>query len=92
MADPVSWLLIEPGWKVVDREGGSLGDVTQVVGDGVAGIFSGLVVAAGLMPSGDTFVPAELVAEMVEGEISLSIGADEFERLEAHEPGTTPPE
>lgn len=63
--DPVSWLLIEPGWKVVDAQGEKVGKVDEVLGDGQSGIFHGLVV------DGDE-VLAERVAEIREGEISLS--------------------
>ena len=31
------------------------------------------------------FVPAELVSEIVDGEVRLSIGKDEFERLDEYE-------
>ena len=33
MSDPVSWLLVEPGWKVVASEGSEVGKVDEVVGD-----------------------------------------------------------
>ena len=33
MADPVSWLLIEPGWHVVDASGKDIGKVDEVLGD-----------------------------------------------------------
>jgi hypothetical protein len=33
VSDPVSWLVIEPGWEVVDANGEHLGRVEEVVGD-----------------------------------------------------------
>ena len=33
MADPVSWLLIEPGWEVVDANGERIGKVDEVLGE-----------------------------------------------------------
>ena len=63
--DPVSWLLIEPGWTVYDPAGKKIGRVDEVLGDGQSGIFHGLVV------DGDE-VLAERVAEIREGEIHLS--------------------
>ena len=33
MGDPVSWFVIEPGWKVVDSGGEEVGSVDEVVGD-----------------------------------------------------------
>jgi sporulation protein YlmC with PRC-barrel domain len=62
--DPVSWLLVEPGWKVVDADGKKVGSVDEVLGDQQTGIFHGLVV------SGDE-VLAERIAEIREGEIRL---------------------
>jgi hypothetical protein len=64
MADPVSWLLIEPGWEVVDARGKRVGKVDEVLGEREADIWDGLTV------SGD-YVPAEQVAEIVEGRITL---------------------
>ena len=84
MAEPVSWFLIEKHWKVVGADGEEIGNVEDVVGDSSADIFSGLTVGTGLLHKG-RLVPAELVAEIVEGEVRLSIGKDEFERLDEYE-------
>jgi hypothetical protein len=40
MADPVSWFVIEPGWKVVDADGEQVGTVDEVVGDSGDDIFN----------------------------------------------------
>ena len=45
MADPVSWLLIEPGWKVRAADGSEVGEVDEVVGDSNVDIFDGLAIA-----------------------------------------------
>ena len=84
MADPVSWFLIERGWSVEGSDGNELGKLEEVLGDSSHDIFDGLTVSGGLL-SKPRYVPAELVAEIVEGSIRLSIGKDEFERLDAHE-------
>jgi hypothetical protein len=65
MADPVSWLMIEPGWEVVDADGNRVGKVDEVLGDGEADIWDGLTV------SGE-YVAAEDVAQIVEGRITLN--------------------
>jgi hypothetical protein len=65
MADPVSWLLIERGWDVVDAGGERVGRVDEVRGDEGADIFDGLVV------SGE-YVPAERVASIVDGRVTLA--------------------
>jgi hypothetical protein len=64
MADPVSWLMIEHGWEVVDANGKRVGKVDEVLGDTEADIWDGLTV------SGE-YVPAEDVAEIVDGRITL---------------------
>ena len=43
--EPVSWIVIEPGWKVVGRDGEELGRVDEVIGDSNADIFNGLAVS-----------------------------------------------
>ncbi len=63
--DPVSWLLIEPGWPVYDPEGKKVGRVDEVLGDGQSGIFHGLMVG------GDEIL-SERVTDIREGEIHLS--------------------
>ena len=65
MADPVSWLLIEPGWEVVDANGKRIGKVKEVLGEREADIWDGLSVSG-------RYVPAEQVAEIVEGRITLA--------------------
>jgi hypothetical protein len=86
MAEPVSWFVIEKHWNVVGADGEEIGKVEEVIGDSSHDIFNGLTVGAGLLHR-PRYVPAELVAEIVEGEVRLSIGKDEFERLaEYHEP------
>lgn len=84
MADPVSWFVIEQGWRVVGNDGSELGTVEETVGDSARDIFDGLTVGTGLL-SKPRYVPAELVVEIVEGTITLSVGKDRFEHLEGHE-------
>ena len=84
MADPVSWFVIERGWKVVGSDGSKLGTIEETVGDSGRDIFDGLTVGTGLL-SKPRYVPAELVDEIVEGCVRLSIAGDEFERLDAYQ-------
>jgi hypothetical protein len=79
-ADPVSWLVVEHGWKVVAADGSSVGTVQEVIGDTGKDIFNGLSVSPGLLKR-PKYVPAEHVAEIAEGEVRLGITEDEFERL-----------
>ncbi len=83
-AEPVSWFLIEPGWTVEAADETEVGTVEEVFGDSSLDIFNGLTVATGLLKRA-RYVPAELVAEILDGRVRLSIGPDEVERLEERE-------
>ena len=82
MSDPVSWLLIEPGWTVVDADGKDVGKVEEAAGE--RDIFSGIAVATGLFGS-PRWVPANEVAEITEGSVRLRLRADQIKRLEAYQ-------
>jgi len=78
--DPVSWLMIEPGWTVVDAEGDDVGRVEEVTGDSTQDIFDGLSVASGMF-SRPRYVPAESVLEITDGRVRIATslaGLDEF--------------
>ena len=83
-ADPVSWFLIEPGWKVVDAKGADVGRVEEVVGDSGADIFNGLSITTGLL-TGARYVPAESVQGITEGRIQLQLNRDQIKKLDKHE-------
>jgi uncharacterized protein YrrD len=87
--DPVSWFLIEPGWKVVAVSGEEVGSVDEVVGDPGDDIFNGLSISTSLLGR-PRYVPAEQVAEITEGQIRLKLTKDQADRLgEYEEPPTT---
>jgi uncharacterized protein YrrD len=86
--DPVSWLLVEPGWSVVASDGTELGRVHDVVGDSAEDIFNGLAVSPGRLKAA-RYVPAERVASITEGQIRLELTPEEFDRLDEH--GEPPP-
>lgn len=71
MSDPVSWLMIEPGWEVVGADGESVGKVHEVLGDPEADIFDGLQVSAGVLAE-TKYVPAEEVGGITEGRVQLT--------------------
>jgi hypothetical protein len=83
-SDPVSWLLVEPGWRVIASDGTAVGTVQEVIGDTGKDIFNGLSVSPGLLKR-RKYVPAEHVPEIAEGEVHLGITKDQFERLAEHE-------
>ncbi|HYZ78212.1 MAG TPA: DUF2171 domain-containing protein [Gaiellaceae bacterium] len=83
-SDPVSWFLVEHGWKVVAADGKPVGSVEEIAGDTGKDIFNGISVSPGLLKR-PKYVPAEQVAEITEGEIRLGLTKEQFERLGYHE-------
>ncbi len=79
-ADPVSWLLIEPGWHVVDASGDRIGKVEAVTGDSNADIFDGLAVATEMLAR-PKYVPSEQVGTITDGAVQLKLGRSAFDAL-----------
>jgi hypothetical protein len=89
MGDPVSWLMIRPGWKVVASDGSEVGEVDEVAGDDTEDIFDGLAIATSALGK-PRYVPAEQVGQITDGVVHLSLSASEVERLgEYLEPATS---
>jgi len=87
--DPVSWFVIEAGWKVVDAEGQEVGSVDEVVGDSGDDIFNGLSVSTGLL-SRPVYVPSEQVGQITQGQVQLKLTKDQVGHLdEFEEPPTS---
>lgn len=85
MADPVSWLMIEPGWTVVAADGTDVGKIEEIVGDTGTDIFNGLAVSTSMLGK-PKYVPAERVAAITEGEVRLDLPSEGIESLDDHEP------
>jgi hypothetical protein len=83
MADPVAWTVIERGWKVFDSAGDDVGRIDEITGDENVDIFDGLTISQGVL-SKAKYVPSEHVAEILEGEVHLSLTRDEVEKLESY--------
>jgi Uncharacterized protein conserved in bacteria (DUF2171) len=89
MSDPVSWFLIEPGWKVFDASGDEVGSVDEIVGDSGDDIFNGLSISTSLLGR-PRYVPSEQVGAITEGRVELQLSKDQVERLgEYEEPPTS---
>jgi hypothetical protein len=87
--DPVSWFVIEAGWKVVDAQGADVGSVDEVVGDSGDDIFSGLSISTSLLGR-PSYVPSEQVGTITQGRVQLKLTKDQIERLgEFEEPPTS---
>jgi uncharacterized protein YrrD len=82
MADLVSWLVIEPGWRVVRPDGDEIGQVEEVVGDSGIDIFNGLSVRHNALTRA-RYVPAERVQAIYDGVVALDVhDLDEFEEYD----------
>ncbi|MBA3412174.1 MAG: DUF2171 domain-containing protein [Actinobacteria bacterium] len=88
MADPVSWLVIERGWKVLAADGTEVGSVDELIGDTGKDIFNGLSVSTGLLKR-SRYVPSERVIAILEGVVQLDLAAHQIDRLDEH--GDQPP-
>jgi hypothetical protein len=87
--DPVSWLMIEAGWKVLDADGKEVGSVDEIVGDSSDDIFNGLSISTSILGR-PRYVPSEQVQRITEGCVQLRLHKDEIARLgEYEEPPTT---
>jgi hypothetical protein len=88
-ADPVSWFMIERGWKVVDSKGNEIGAVDEIVGDSSEDIFNGLSVSTSLLGK-PRYVASEQVGTITEGCVWLKLSKEQVGRLgEFEEPPTT---
>src|SRR4051794_1189248 len=90
MADPVSWFMIRPGWKVFASDGAAVGKVDEVAGDENADIFDGLAIARSALGK-PVYVPAENVRAITDDErIELTLSAEQVDGLgEYLEPATS---
>src|SRR6476619_3539527 len=80
MGDPVSWLMIEAGWKVLAADGSEVGQVDEVVGDSNADIFDGLAIATSRFGK-PRYAPSEQVDEITEGTVRLSLTPAQVDKL-----------
>ena len=71
MSDPVSWFLIERGWKVVDSGGDEIGTVESVLGDPDRDIFDGIAVTKGMLDR--LYLPAEQVGRIEVGTVYAEV-------------------
>src|SRR3954469_9753623 len=78
--DPVSWFLIEPGWKVADAQGQEVGSVDEVGGDSNAHIFNGLSISTSFLGK-PRYVPSEQVGTITEGRVQLKLTKDQVAHL-----------
>jgi hypothetical protein len=85
MPDPIAWVVLEPGHKVVDTDGEDVGQVEEILGDTVADIFDGLTISTGLLGK-PKYLPSELVGPIDTDAVHLTISKADAERLEEYTP------
>jgi hypothetical protein len=85
VADPRSWLVVEPGWRVVAADGSEVGKVHETLGDKERDIFDGFAISTGLL-SKPLYVPSERVGEILEGSVQLQLSPEEIQQLGPYQP------
>jgi len=80
MTDPVAWTVVERGWKVFDAAGDEIGHVDEITGDENVDIFDGITISHGVL-SKPHYVPSENVAQILDGEVHLSLSRAQVEQL-----------
>jgi hypothetical protein len=89
MDAPVSWLAVEPGWKVLAADGVEIGEVDEVIGDETSDIFDGLSIATSALGE-PRYVTADQVAAIERGAVRLSLDSEQAARLEEYlQPATS---
>lgn len=84
MPDPVAWIMIEHGWKVIASDGSEAGRIHEIAGDENVDIFHGLVVTNSMLGP-KQYVPSEDVGVIYEGEVHLKLTKEEIELLGEYE-------
>lgn len=79
--NPISYMVLQPGTDVVSSDGQTVGKVAHVLADEDADIFDGLVVDIQTGPGGVHFADSELVDEIYERAVVLTVPAAECDQL-----------
>ncbi|MDQ3670302.1 MAG: PRC-barrel domain-containing protein [Actinomycetota bacterium] len=80
----VAWKAIEADAEVVSSDGESVGNVSRVVGDATADVFTGLAILVGSF-GGERFVAAERVSGIWANRVELDLSASALEDLPKYE-------
>jgi hypothetical protein len=81
---PVSWFVIERGWKVVASDGSEVGTIEETVGDSSHDIFDGLTVKTSRFDR-PRYVPSEQVGTIRPGVVALKLSAEQAGKLGAYD-------
>jgi hypothetical protein len=80
----VSWKVIDSGAEVVSSDGEKTANVSRVVGDPDADVFTGLAVTVGIL-GGERFIPSEHVQEIRPDRIQVDLSKAAMESLPEYE-------
>jgi PRC-barrel domain len=80
----VSWKVIDSGAEVVSSDGEKTANVSRVVGDPDADVFTGLAVTVGIL-GGERFIPSEHVQEIRPDHIQVDLSKAAMESLPEYE-------
>ena len=72
MPDPVAWIMIRPGWKVLAADGSEIGRIDELVGDEREDIFDGISISVTALGQ-PRYIDAEHIGRIEEGEVHLSL-------------------
>jgi hypothetical protein len=73
--DPISYLALAEGTKVLSADGEPVGEVAHVLADAENDIFDGIVIDASWLPGGYVFADASHVGEIRTGAVTLKLDA-----------------
>jgi hypothetical protein len=90
LGGPASYLTLTEGTPVLSSDGTEIGRVAHVLADADADVFDGIVIDTSAGPGGHRFADAELVAEMHELGVVLTLDAAAAQSLPdpSHNPAT----
>jgi uncharacterized protein YrrD len=70
--NPISYMALPKGARIVASDGEELGRVTEVIADNERDIFSGVTFKHGILGH-ELFLPAQLIDRMTEDEVTLGV-------------------
>jgi uncharacterized protein YrrD len=84
-ADPISYMALPKGARIVSSDGVEVGRVSEVISDDQKDIFSGITFSDGILGQ-DRFIPADLIASITTDEVTLGVTSQVAEeKIEPYE-------
>ena len=84
-ADPISYMALPKGVRIVASDGEEIGRVSEIVADDEKDIFSGITFRDGVLGK-ERFIPADLIGQMTSEQVTLGVtSAVAQEKIEPYE-------